>query len=1144
MSLQIHGNGGNNSLLTATSTLLRNKATYSIALWAKWVSGGTSPFGFARGTTDGTDSAIFLLRADTNAKPYSYAYWSDASQTDITGGSNGDIDADTWYLWILTVTDGAQAQYINGTAKGAGTQAGKTTVNLNRAMSLVAGTDKIFRFERYAAWVDHVLTEGERAALLAGTAPDAIATPANWYVPLNKTTGSFDITDTELDDAVGSLDFATATTAADMSWSTDSPLANLTPRASGRAPLGVFFNAVDTTSAPAHTSGVVQPVNVLASKSISVQPVNITGAVVLSCTQDSAVGDGTLAYTAATHSFTWAEAGDSAGSPIAFTVDAVKQVTSANGNAIALSVDYSALPVGDQSDTVTVLSTDMPDHSRLYYEWDFGDTESGTWSTTGRSKNSAYGHIAAHVYEGAGSYTVTLTVTDESGTEHVYTQAITVTAATGNTYYVSNAGDDEDAGSEVAPFATLAHAVSVAAAEDTILLNRGDTFAASASMSISTAGPIVVAAYGTGAKPIINADLSGSLWSMQAGSVDWRWVDLDVRGVYDYDAQTGSPCSGFASRRNYSLMLRCDLTGLDYGIVDTSAGSLYPGAVDCTFIGNKSYGAYCTVNSPTDDPIIGPYFLGCEFDGTRTEHLLRSGASHVLISNSTFVRAAATKVYIKLTGRQVLSATAVTPNKFSLISENEFTEPSGTSHSIISAGSADNAIEHVTDCVIECNTFINENVGSNGTAIHSRCAERMTVRNNKSKNFQIFMYLDPDSVAVGWSNLKLLGNTWSTDETADAFFLMAEVGTPAKYTHQITLKNNIGYMPNVLVSGGGSSIILDTTGDMDVYTSDYNCWYAPLFKFWVEGSIRDFANWKTNSGEDANSIVTDPALGSTLAPDPASDCVGGGVALDSLRDDFSRLTRIGETYNIGAYQSTISAPTVTTSPASSIGATSATAGGNVTDDGGAAVTARGVCWSTTDSTPTLDSCDGFTTDGTGTGAFASTLSPLPGGTLIYHNAYATNSVGSLYGTADDFTTLAGDPATGASISADGESLVLTWTREGGWPVDMDVFATAVCTVLVAGTRNIQAEVGGIVVVDGETLTITRTLESLVYANETVVVVAVEAGTGYSEANSETIRTAAFTAGTLVTNDSAVANPDTNNGRLDRITRVNNRLALR
>ncbi|MCR4872520.1 MAG: hypothetical protein K5885_03130 [Bacteroidales bacterium] len=95
-------------------------------------------------------------------------------------------------------------------------------------------------------------------------------------------------------------------------------------------------------------------------------------------------------------------------------------------------------------------------------------------------------------------------------------------------------------------------------------------------------------------------------------------------------------------------------------------------------------------------------------------------------------------------------------------------------------------------------------------------------------------------------------------------------------------------------------------------------------------------------------------------------------------------------------------PTVTTAAATAITATGATCGGNVTDDGNATVTARGVCWSTTSIEPTLS--DYHTTDGAGTGTFTSNLASLTSGTTYFVRAYATNSEGTAYGSTISFTT--------------------------------------------------------------------------------------------------------------------------------------------
>ncbi len=98
----------------------------------------------------------------------------------------------------------------------------------------------------------------------------------------------------------------------------------------------------------------------------------------------------------------------------------------------------------------------------------------------------------------------------------------------------------------------------------------------------------------------------------------------------------------------------------------------------------------------------------------------------------------------------------------------------------------------------------------------------------------------------------------------------------------------------------------------------------------------------------------------------------------------------------------VALPSLTTTAASSISLTTATSGGNITSDGGAAVTARGVCYSTT-TNPTI--AGSYTTDGNGTGTFTSNLSGLTSNTTYYVRAYATTIRGTSYGNEVSFTTL-------------------------------------------------------------------------------------------------------------------------------------------
>ena len=125
-------------------------------------------------------------------------------------------------------------------------------------------------------------------------------------------------------------------------------------------------------------------------------------------------------------------------------------------------------------------------------------------------------------------------------------------------------------------------------------------------------------------------------------------------------------------------------------------------------------------------------------------------------------------------------------------------------------------------------------------------------------------------------------------------------------------------------------------------------------------------------------------------------------------------------------------PTVVTTVASSITGVSAVSGGNVTADGGAQVTARGVCWSTSPN-PTIS--DNHTTNGTGFGGFTSSVTNLVAKTTYYIRAYATNIVGTAYGQNDTITTI--DPCGGLTTVKDASNNTYNvvaignqcWTKE-------------------------------------------------------------------------------------------------------------------
>ena len=111
----------------------------------------------------------------------------------------------------------------------------------------------------------------------------------------------------------------------------------------------------------------------------------------------------------------------------------------------------------------------------------------------------------------------------------------------------------------------------------------------------------------------------------------------------------------------------------------------------------------------------------------------------------------------------------------------------------------------------------------------------------------------------------------------------------------------------------------------------------------------------------------------------------------------------------------VSAPTVMTSQVTSVTQTSAIGGGNVTDDGGASVTERGICWGTGHN-PTIN--NNHSSNGSGLGGYTVNMTGLSEGTTYYVKAYAINSQGISYGQEVSFTTTAFPPTVTTSQVTD------------------------------------------------------------------------------------------------------------------------------
>lgn len=149
----------------------------------------------------------------------------------------------------------------------------------------------------------------------------------------------------------------------------------------------------------------------------------------------------------------------------------------------------------------------------------------------------------------------------------------------------------------------------------------------------------------------------------------------------------------------------------------------------------------------------------------------------------------------------------------------------------------------------------------------------------------------------------------------------------------------------------------------------------------------------------------------------------------------------------------LQAPTVSTGSASEVTTRTVKISGSVVDGGTAAVTARGIAYGT-EAAPTV--AGSKSSNGTGVGTFSAQLAELTPGTVYFARAYATNEVGTSYGSEITFTTLqlVLPVATTGSVSAVSfysATVAGTVTSEGTSPVTVRGFVYSTSPNSTTGT---------------------------------------------------------------------------------------------
>lgn len=247
----------------------------------------------------------------------------------------------------------------------------------------------------------------------------------------------------------------------------------------------------------------------------------------------------------------------------------------------------------------------------------------------------------------------------------------------------------------------------------------------------------------------------------------------------------------------------------------------------------------------------------------------------------------------------------------------------------------------------------------------------------------------------------LAGNSTSANNTGSGYAVVLGEGGATDPIRLVSFLNG--------VQGTRTTILTSNTAGL----TDFGNEYLSIRVTYIPSSN----TWELFVRNDGTSAFTDPTSGSLTSQ---------GTAVNSTYTSTSGMRYLGGYWHGSTAASQTAffdnvflkkteAPTgVSTGTAGSITATGATiSGSNVTADGGSAITERGVVYATT-SNPTISNSK-VTAAGT-TGSFDSTLTDLSPSTTYYVRAYATNSIGTTYGSEAFFTTTAGTSPTLSAVT--------------------------------------------------------------------------------------------------------------------------------
>ncbi len=519
------------------------------------------------------------------------------------------------------------------------------------------------------------------------------------------------------------------------------------------------------------------------------------------------------------------------------------------------------------------------------YDWDFGDPQG--------KYNTLTGFNAAHVYDRPGTYSIRLTVTDETG--HSETASANVVMAENNrkSIFVSADGSDSNAaGTEAAPLQSLERAVLLLPDHGEILLKAGGTYTAGGVMKLRRSD-VLITRYGEGADPVINLEKTPTRKNVGFFAIDARcngitFDRLTMSTPYAVADDAEAPKIGLDPIlvRGRNITVRdCTFLNVDTAVNANGSpvGLLVQGCKSPLKTGLR---AYLVWGQGTD-----LVYLGNQAANSTREHIVRlSGVDGALIFDNEF-----TNDDRRPGDKYDFSKGAIEMHlgSYAYIAGNKI---SGGTIRVGPLGLHEPPSTATTWAVIENNTVKDTYIVANPGSHH------VMIRNNVVSNdkLQAIQLQAPDKDGRNVSDVHILNNTAIDNGTTGAFLKIWG------HVDGIEMKNNLLVAPKLNVGANGAAFVNTNEADLGSFTEIANNVWPDSKQsrgngFLIAGKTRTTTDWASlpQVKDDAFAEVTTDESG---APSGDENILRQGKPHPAVGFDRQGHRRPGDRTTAGAVE--------------------------------------------------------------------------------------------------------------------------------------------------------------------------------------------------------------------------------------------------